>query len=171
MKPTYEELEKTVAALRRRVIENDHNWAVMIDGYERKCAELKQQVAALAADNAQMLRLLTDISENHVEYYSEGEDGMFAGIPLDYVSEINMYVSRDVNAENPFTVTDAAIAEIRASAITAALCSSSEYLDTDCVMYRLGISYELAGMRTAGAIELHDSLISAAKQLRAEASK
>ena len=53
-----------------------------------------------------MLRLLTDISENHVEYFSEGEDGMFAGVPLDYVSEINMYVSRDVNAENPFPATD-----------------------------------------------------------------
>lgn len=57
---------------------------------------------ALAAENGQMLRLLTDVSENHLEYLSEGEDCIMAGVPLDYVSEINMYVSRDVEAENPF---------------------------------------------------------------------
>ncbi|WP_426817892.1 hypothetical protein ACP3TC_07465 [Winslowiella sp. 2C04] len=72
---------------------------------------------ALAAENAVMLRLLTDISENHVEYFSEGEDGMFAGVPLDYVSEINAHVSRDVNAQNPFATTDAAIREIEARAM------------------------------------------------------
>ncbi|EOL8853421.1 hypothetical protein ACM9NI_006484, partial [Klebsiella michiganensis] len=64
-----------------------------------------------------MLRLLTDISENHMEYFSEGEDGMFAGVPLDYVSEINMYVSRDVNAENPFPATDAYLAGIKADGV------------------------------------------------------
>jgi hypothetical protein len=80
-------------------------------------AALKRKCDSLAAESGQMLRLLTDISENHVEYYSEGEDGMFAGVPLDYVSEINMYVSRDVNAENPFKATDAALAEIQAQGV------------------------------------------------------
>ncbi|WP_277971792.1 hypothetical protein [Pantoea agglomerans] len=87
------------------------------DGYWVKYvdyAELKADLDALAAENAVMLRLLTDISENHVEYFSEGESGMFAGVPLDYVSEINMYVSRDVNAENPFPTTDALINSVRA---------------------------------------------------------
>lgn len=78
---------------------------------------LNSQVEQLAAENVAMLRLLTDISENHVEYFSEGEDGMFAGVPLDYVSEINMYVSRDVNAENPFPATDAYVDGIKACAI------------------------------------------------------
>lgn len=64
-----------------------------------------------------MLRLLTDISENHLEYLSEGEDCMMAGVPLDYVSEINMYVSRDVNAENPFPATDAFIASLHAEGV------------------------------------------------------
>ena len=45
--------------------------------------------AAVVAENAQMLRLLTDISENHDEY---------------------------VNAENPFKATDAYLAEVRAQA-------------------------------------------------------
>lgn len=68
---------------------------------------------ALAAENAQMLRLLTDISENHDEYVNQDEY-LYAGIPMDYVSEINSYVSRDVEAENPFKATDDFLAEVRA---------------------------------------------------------
>ena len=64
-----------------------------------------------------MLRLLTDISENHLEYLSEGEDCMMASVPLDYVSEINAYVSRDVEAENPFKETDAFQAEVRSQGV------------------------------------------------------
>lgn len=81
---------------------------------EQKYLELAKAYQQLAAENLTMLRLLTDISENHIEYFSEGEDGMFAGVPLDYVSEINMYVSRDVNAENPFPATDRIHAGIKA---------------------------------------------------------
>lgn len=79
--------------------------------------DLQDWVKQLAAESLTMLRLLTDISENHVEYFSEGEDGMFAGVPLDYVSEINMYVSRDVNAENPFPATDRILAGIKADGV------------------------------------------------------
>lgn len=71
----------------------------------------------LVTENLTMIRLLTDISENHVEYFSEGEDAMFAGVPLDYVSEINMYVSRDVNAENPFPATDSILREAEARGV------------------------------------------------------
>lgn len=82
-------------------------------------AELKAQRDALAAENGQMLRLLTDISENHEEYVNQDEY-LYAGVPMDYVSEINAYVSRDVEAENPFKETDAYLAEVRASAIETA---------------------------------------------------
>ncbi|WP_052511517.1 hypothetical protein [Atlantibacter hermannii] len=78
------------------------------------CESLKIR-NALASENGQMLRLLTDISENHLEYLSEDEDCMMAGVPLDYVSEINAYVARDIEAENPFQATDAFLAEVRAS--------------------------------------------------------
>lgn len=84
---------------------------------EQKFLKLAKAFKQLAAENVTMLRLLTDISDNHVEYFSEGEDGMFAGIPLDYVSEINMYVSRDVNAENPFPAIDAYLAGIKADGV------------------------------------------------------
>ncbi|MBM6478471.1 hypothetical protein JSX94_16030 [Raoultella ornithinolytica] len=82
--------------------------------------DLQDHLRQLAAENLTMIRLLTDISDNHVEYFSEGEGYMFAGVPLDYVSEINMYVSRDVNAENPFPATDRIYAGIKADGATAA---------------------------------------------------
>ncbi|WP_343463037.1 hypothetical protein [Pantoea sp.] len=78
---------------------------------------LQQERDALAIESAAMLKLLTDISENHVEYFSEGEGYTCAGVPLDFVSEINMYVSRDVNAENPFPATDAFMNSVRADAL------------------------------------------------------
>ncbi|QCH17513.1 hypothetical protein DM059_12440 [Klebsiella pneumoniae] len=84
---------------------------------EQKFLKLAKAFKQLAAENMAMIRLLTDISDNHVEYFSEGEGTMFAGVPLDYVSEINMYVSRDINAENPFPATDRIVAGIKADAI------------------------------------------------------
>lgn len=69
------------------------------------------------AENANLLELLTDVSDNHTEFFNESEDGMYACLPLDYVSEINMYVSRNVNAENPFPATDVAIAKIKATGV------------------------------------------------------
>ncbi len=102
---------------------------------------LKAQVEQLAAENLTMLRLLTDISENHVEYFSEGEDGMFAGVPLDYVSEINMYVSRDVNAENPFPATDAYLAGINAEALPANIAEIIDSGDLETICYESERSY------------------------------
>lgn len=84
---------------------------------EQKFLKLAKAYQQLAAENLTMNRLLTDISDNHVEYFSEGEGYMFAGVPLDYVSEINMYVSRDVNAENPFPGTDRIVAGIKADGV------------------------------------------------------
>lgn len=138
---------------------------------EQKFLKLAKAFKQLAAENVAMIRLLTDISDNHVEYLSEGEGTMFAGVPLDYVSEINMYVSRDVNAENPFPATDAYLAGIKADAITASLDACSDYLETDCVMDRLDISYEEAETRTSGAIEFHDAMVNFANQVREGADK
>ncbi len=98
--------------------------------------KLGKERNALAAENAQMLRLLTDISDNHVEYLSEGEGYMYAGVPLDYVSEINMYVSRDVNAENPFTATDTVLADIEARGVEKLLTSDPAELIAAMPAYR-----------------------------------
>lgn len=84
---------------------------------EQKFLKLAKAFKQLAAENLTINRLLTDISDNHVEYFSEGEGYMSAGVPLDYVSEINMYVSRDVKAENPFPTTDRIVAGIKADGV------------------------------------------------------
>lgn len=78
--------------------------------------ELQLQLAAAVAENGQMLRLLTDISEYHEEYVN-ADEYLYAGVPMDYVSEINAYVSRDVDAENPFKETDTYLAEVRAQGV------------------------------------------------------
>lgn len=88
--------------------------------------KLRAERDRLAAENMAMIRLLTDISDNHVEYLSEGEGTMFAGVPLDYVSEINMYVSRDVNAENPFPATDRILAAVEARGVEKAIAHREE---------------------------------------------
>lgn len=45
--------------------------------------EMTKQRDALASENGQMLRLLTDFSDNYLEYSSEGKDCVMAGVPLD----------------------------------------------------------------------------------------
>ena len=99
--------------------------------------DLQDHLQQLATENLTMLRLLTDISENHVEYLSEGEGYMFAGVPLDYVSEINMYVSRDVNAENPFPATDRIVAGIKADGVEQAAneCYGAGYICETLLAY------------------------------------
>ncbi|HFZ1378063.1 TPA: hypothetical protein ACF6WI_004395 [Klebsiella pneumoniae] len=66
---------------------------------------------------------------------------------------------------------DAFLAGIKADAITASLDACSDYLETDCVMDRLDISYEEAETRTSGAIEFHDAMVNFASQMREGADK
>ena len=111
MKPTYEELERQLSESRREFTAANatiHN--------------LELQVEQVVAENGQMLRLLTDISENHDEYVN-ADEYLYAGVPMDYVSEINAYVSRDVDAENPLKATDAYLAEVRAQGVEMAACA------------------------------------------------
>lgn len=67
--------------------------------------------------------------------------------------------------------TDAFLSSLRAEVLTDALENSSEYLDTDCVMDRHDISYEDAELRAAGAMELRDSLVVVANDLRNKAGE
>nr|WP_154325081.1 hypothetical protein [Pantoea sp. 201603H] len=56
--------------------------------------------------------------------------------------------------------------EMMARGVELMLNVSPEYLDTDCVMDRHGISYEDAKLRSAGATEFHDAIVFEAKSLR-----
>lgn len=125
------------------IVEQPDGAMVDYDEHASVVAALEARCAALAAENGQMLRLLTDISENHDEYVNQDEY-LYAGVPMDYVSEINAYVSRDVEAGNPFKETDAFLAEVRASAIEYA---ASERWGSGYVFYELN---ELAAQLRKG---------------------
>ncbi|HFR9151943.1 TPA: hypothetical protein ACTBC1_002345 [Yersinia enterocolitica] len=86
------------------------------------------RVQQLIGENAVMLKLLTDVSNNHSEFLDDREDCMCASIPLDYISEINMYISRDVNAGNPFIATDKALNEIKAQGVMEFATSRAAFL-------------------------------------------
>ncbi|EPC4333855.1 hypothetical protein ACRZTK_004465 [Enterobacter asburiae] len=106
--------------------------------------KVRNDAAALAAENGQMLRLLTDISENHDEYVNQDEY-LYAGVPMDYVSEINAYVSRDVEAENPFKATDTFLAEVRAQGVE--MYAHHKHLRAHALLSRnMRMSEEAAGM-------------------------
>ncbi|HFZ0273003.1 TPA: hypothetical protein ACIJNH_005136 [Klebsiella pneumoniae] len=114
---------------------------------EQKFLKLAKAYVQLAAENMSMIRLLTDISDNHVEYFSEGEGTMFAGVPLDYVSEINMYVSRDVNAENPVPPTDRIYAGIKADGVEEMASTYRGFANKDGCSVNMKCSYNLTAER------------------------
>lgn len=114
---------------------------------------------ALAADNSKMLQLLTDISDNHGEFVNDADDYLYASVQMDYVSEINMYVSRDVNAENPFAATDTALADIEARGVEKLI---------ECRVFAAISARERGDFRTAHAL---DDEIARAKTFAAELRK
>lgn len=113
---------------------------------------LKAERDALAVEN-QAIKAMNDCLSEELRGYES--DGAFEGPNMHHLWW---------KAETP--ATSAALAAIEARSITAALDSCSEYLDTDCVMDRIGISYADAELRSSGAMELCNALKSHAKQLR-----
>ena len=111
---------------------------------------LADQNAQLAAENV----VLKESRNNLAEFIHEELDSDY---PL------------NMNLDTP--ATDRIVAGIKADAITASLDACSDYLDTDCVMERLDISYEESEKRTSGAIEFHDAMVNFANQLREGADK
>ncbi|HBQ0595026.1 TPA: hypothetical protein UL598_000206 [Klebsiella pneumoniae] len=118
------------------------------------CADgLREKVRQLAAENVALKSAITDHS--HSVHFCEvcGKDDPCS-------TDDVCYALKDIPA------TDAYLAGIKADAITASLGACSDYLETDCVMDRLDISYEEAEKRTSGAMEFHDSIVAFAQQLR-----
>ena len=123
------------------------------------CADgLREKVRQLAAENMALKNAITDHS--HSVHFCEvcGKDDPCS-------TDDVCYALKDIPA------TDAYLAGIKADAITASLDACSDYLETDCVMDRLDISYEEAETRTSGAIEFHDAMVDFANQVREGADK
>ncbi len=124
---------------------------------ETKVMALAKAYQQLAAENVQIKAMNDCLSEELRGYES---DGAFEGPKMNLLWW---------QVETP--ATDRIVAGIKADAITASLDACSDYLDTDCVMDRLDISYEEAEKRTSGAIEFHDAMVDFANQLREGADK
>ncbi|SSL48641.1 Uncharacterised protein [Klebsiella pneumoniae] len=120
---------------------------------EQKFLKLAKAFKQLASENVALKNAITDHS--HSVHFCEvcGKDDPCS-------TDDVCYALKDIPA------TDAYLAGIKADAITASLDACSEYLETDCVMDRLDISYEEAEKRTSGAIEFHDAMVDFANQLR-----
>ncbi|EPC6247725.1 hypothetical protein ACR0X0_001216 [Klebsiella pneumoniae] len=111
---------------------------------EQKFLKLAKAFKQLAAENVALKQSERELDNTCAEEFGQ-----------DWVSELT---------ETP--ATDAYLAGIKADAITASLDACSDYLETDCVMDRLDISYEEAEKRTSGAIEFHDAMVNFANQMR-----
>ncbi|MEK0229495.1 hypothetical protein WMC70_16060 [Klebsiella variicola] len=123
------------------------------------CADgLREKVRQLAAENVALKSAITDHSQS--VHFCEvcGKDDPCS-------TDDVCYALKDIPA------TDAYLAGIKADAITASLDACSDYLETDCVMDRLDISYEEAEKRTSGAIEFHGAMVDFANQVREGADK
>lgn len=139
--------------------------------------ELTDRVNALAVENAALKLSRETLAKNALEtcndVFSAGlhspalHRGLMesTGNRNTYPNPISALVNEAVR-ELDTPATDAAFAAIEARSITAALDSCSEYLDTDCVMDRLGISYGDAELRSIGAMELCNALKSHAANIR-----
>ena len=124
---------------------------------ETKVMALAKAYQQLAAESVKIKAMNDCLSEELRGYES---DGAFEGPKMHLLWW---------QVETP--ATDAYLAGIKADAITASLDACSDYLETDCVMDRLDISYEEAEKRTSGAIEFHDEMVDFANQLREGADK
>lgn len=120
---------------------------------ETKVMALAKAYKQLAAENVALKNAITDHS--HSVHFCEvcGKDDPCS-------TDDVCYALKDIPD------TDRIVAGIKADAITASLDACSDYLETDCVMDRLDISYEEAEKRTSGAIEFHDAMVNFANQMR-----
>ncbi|UDC53392.1 dynein light chain family protein [Klebsiella quasipneumoniae] len=144
---------------------------------EQKFLKLAKAVKQLAAENVALKNVFSQ-----KEIPSEAVDAFMETAVMDHdwnetsewswVENETEVIHAVLDALKPETpATDRIVAGIKADAITASLDACSDYLETDCVMDRLDISYEDAEKRTSGAIEFHDAMVDFANQVREGAAK
>ena len=129
---------------------------------ERKYLDLAKAYVQLAAENMALKEKIDNLAIwPGIEFYSSSWE----------FNNCDGYEAIEFMCDIETPATDAYLAGIKADAITASLDACSDYLETDCVMDRLDISYEEAEKRTSGAIEFHDAMVDFANQLREGADK
>ncbi|MGK1718170.1 hypothetical protein ACR92I_23575 [Klebsiella pneumoniae] len=139
--------------------------AVLVTEVEKLRAERDQ----LAAENVAMKSFGDKLNDMHNALNGEGT-GIQGRAEVACQQVALEAAMEEFDAIEP-PATDAFLAGIKADAITASLDACSDYLETDCVMDRLDVSYEEAETRTSGAIEFHDAMVNFASQMREGADK
>lgn len=136
---------------------------------EQKFLKLAKALKQLAAENAALKSFGDKLCEMHNALNGEGTG--IQGRAEVACQQVALEAAMEEFDAIETPATDAYLAGIKADAITASLDACSDYLETDCVMDRLDISYEEAEKRTSGAIEFHDAMVDFANQLREGADK
>ncbi|ENZ4845345.1 MULTISPECIES: hypothetical protein [Klebsiella] len=134
--------------------------AAMWEGWKGRSIEMDKLAAENVALKLKGRELLNEASKVYQKYNATID--FYSGDFMDgqTLHEFQFVLDAETSA------TDAYLAGIKADAITASLDACSDYLETDCAMDRLDISYEEAEKRTSGAMEFHDSIVAIAQQLR-----
>ncbi|WP_336104210.1 hypothetical protein [Klebsiella pneumoniae] len=136
---------------------------------EQKFLKLAKAHVQLAAENV-ALKSYRDTLDEIKSSLIGGGRGYMAKADMQAQSAV-LDVIFDAFDDIETPATDRIVDGIKADAITASLDACSDYLETDCVMDRLDISYEEAEKRTSGAIEFHDAMVNFANQMREGADK
>ena len=145
---------------------DDRDTAVMAYAVQKACAELIESRREFTAANATIHNLELKVAQVVAENANKSRClGFFASV-IKSCEEWTSVCQHEYSEALKAPVTSAYLAEVRAQAIRDALDEYPDYLDTDCVMERLDISYEDAELRTYGAAELNDALVEFAAQLR-----
>ncbi|MCU4026196.1 MAG: hypothetical protein E6661_07125 [Enterobacter sp.] len=117
--------------------------------------KVRNDAAALAAENVG----LKAVCEDRRTFIMNGVQLGYIQVPTVEKDPALETIRVAVSPQAPTPATDAFLAEVRANAIKSALNDCTECLDRDCIMDLLGISYEDAALREAGAMALHDALL------------
>ncbi|HFE7206333.1 TPA: hypothetical protein ACF95D_001720 [Klebsiella pneumoniae] len=139
---------------------------------EQKFLKLAKAFKQLAAENVALKNVFSqkDIPSEAVDAFMETavmDHDWNETSEWSWVENETEVIHAVLDALKPDTpATDAYLAGIKADAITASLDACSDYLETDCVMDRLDISYEEAEKRTSGEMEFHDAMVNFANQMR-----
>ncbi|HBQ5689362.1 TPA: hypothetical protein L7578_002055 [Klebsiella pneumoniae subsp. pneumoniae] len=141
--------------------------AAMWEGWKGRSIEMDKLAAENVALKAEQVRIF---NSGYMRGHESTVEGFYVDIHQDDITTYHEDVVAEISEEQT-PATDAYLAGIKADAITASLDACSDYLDTDCVMDRLDISYEDAEKRTSGAIEFHDAMVDFANQVREGADK
>lgn len=156
------------------LVRTAHSYATSIQQIDTHSAIVREMASRLEALNIAYIRAMNIIrsakddrsQQQGITFVSADElSAVLARVQGLHEISVDL-IAEDVFKQHEASTTDAWQREQQSQAIRAALDECSDYLDTDCVMERLDISYKDAEKRTSGAMELHHALVTVANRLR-----